>query len=208
MKREYQIVKRDRKGLDATKVPTVLDIAWAAGIYEGEGSCIATGHQKRSFNVQVSQKDPELLYRLRDLFGGGVKPYMNGGFSIHHWTCCGDRGRAFIGAIYPYLTSRRKAQIEATTAWNFLQTIPDLIQYERASEKCHIYAEIWSKIDEFISIQREKAALHTRQRHAIHDKKRAQTPERKAQQKIAIQKHKKMKKEQRLAEATNLVAIA
>ena len=40
--------------LDATKTPTLLDIAWAAGVYEGEG----TVHQRRiaSAQTEVVQK--------------------------------------------------------------------------------------------------------------------------------------------------------
>ena len=56
-------IRRDKPGLDATKAPTALDVAWAAGIYEGEGSCVAGGTKGKSFSVTVTQKDPELLYR-------------------------------------------------------------------------------------------------------------------------------------------------
>lgn len=109
--------------LDATKTPTLLDIAWAAGVYEGEG----TVHQRRiaSAQTEVVQKDPEILYRLRDWFGGSVG--MQGGGSTpeawrcHSWTVCGDRCRLFVALIYGYLSARRRAAIDATRTLEFLR---------------------------------------------------------------------------------------
>lgn len=49
----------NRPDLDATKVPSALDIAWAAGIYEGEGCARLCGRGKRSFAVHVVQKEPQ-----------------------------------------------------------------------------------------------------------------------------------------------------
>ena len=139
-------IRKDRAGLDAILKPTDLEIAWAAGIFEGEGSCCASGTGKRSFVVAVDQKDPELLYRLRDLFGGTVDEYENNrgtlansfkSFTIFRWAICGDRARIFLAAIYGYLTVRRKTQIDKTSAVRFLEfvgTIPasDVIDFLKA----------------------------------------------------------------------------
>ena len=57
--------------LEPTKVPSELDIAWAAGVYEGEGS-ICEPTPTASARIAVAQKDTEILYRLRDWFGGSV----------------------------------------------------------------------------------------------------------------------------------------
>lgn len=106
--------------LDATKIPTLIDIAWAAGIYEGEGTCRLCGKTKRGFMVSVTQKDPEILYRLRDWFGGSARD--NGaGTGVHVWDICGDRARIFIALIYEYLAARRKEQVDATNALEFLK---------------------------------------------------------------------------------------
>jgi hypothetical protein len=107
--------------LDAVKVPTDIDIAWAAGIFEGEGHCRLCGPVKtnRGFMVSVVQKDPELLYRLRDWFGGSVRD--NGAkVDCNTWDCCGDRGRLFITLVYKFMTARRKSQIDATKAMEYL----------------------------------------------------------------------------------------
>jgi hypothetical protein len=107
--------------LDATKVPTDRDIAWAAGIYEGEGCCRLCGHNKRSFMASVAQKDPEILHRLRDWFGGNVRSGRCGEFSIHNWDICGDRARIFMALIYEFMTVRRKVQIDAANALDFMR---------------------------------------------------------------------------------------
>lgn len=105
--------------LDATKMPTEIDIAWAAGIFEGEGHCRLCGNTNRGFMASVVQKDTELLYRLRDWFGGSVNRQGRKN-DIHVWDCCGDRGRLFIALIYKFMTARRKVQIDATRALDFL----------------------------------------------------------------------------------------
>jgi hypothetical protein len=114
----------NRPELDATKVPTAIDIAWSAGIYEGEGCChLAGGKGKRGVMAAVAQKDPELLYRLRDWFGGSIRETKANGFTIHYWGLCGDRARIFMALIYEYMTARRKGQIDATEALDFLDGV-------------------------------------------------------------------------------------
>ena len=191
MQREYKIVRKDKAGLDPTKSPTPIDIAWAAGIFEGEGSCNAGGHNKRSFSATVSQKDPELLYRLRDLFGGGVRQYHvgdQGRFEVYHWTCCGDRGRVFLAAIYPFLTARRKAQIDATRVREFLDRVADLIMLPANAEPCPIYMKLWTRLEEYVAEQREKAREHTKKRLADFDKARSRDPRKVAKRNVARRK--------------------
>jgi len=112
-------VKRNKPELAPTKTPTAIDIAWAAGIYEGEGTCRLCGKTKRGFMAAVVQKDPELLYRLRDWFGGNVRG--NGAeYTAYTWDVCGDYGRIFAALIYGFMTARRKSQIDGTGALLFL----------------------------------------------------------------------------------------
>jgi hypothetical protein len=106
--------------LDATKVPTALDIAWSAGIYEGEGTCRLCGHTKRGFMVSIAQKETELLCWIRDWFGGSIHDNC-AKTGVHVLDLCGDRARIFMALIYPRLTSRRKIQADATGCLDFLQ---------------------------------------------------------------------------------------
>src|ERR1700677_4668129 len=132
-------VRENKPGLEAIKVPTAIDIAWAAGIYEGEGSCSIKTGSAGSYSIRVSQKDPELLYRLRDFFGGTVKFYKVGAkraFECHCWSVNGDKARGFLAAIYPFLTARRKAQIDSSNARFFLEYAGGLLRLDTANEPC------------------------------------------------------------------------
>lgn len=83
-------------------IPISLDIAWAAGIYEGEGTCMNPSR------ISVTQKDPWLLHRLQALFGGRVSTQGVGKFA---WNVSGKRARGFVDKIVPFLSPRRKEQL-------------------------------------------------------------------------------------------------
>lgn len=112
----------------------------------------------------MTQKDPEFLYKLRDIFGGSVKGYDNGGFWINHWRVSGNKARAFLGSIYPMLTARRKEQIDATGARGFLNDTAHLISVERKSEECPIYRSLWDWMDEREVESRKLAKEHKTKR--------------------------------------------
>jgi hypothetical protein len=119
MKRIDMYVRPNRPDLDATKTPTLIDIAWSAGIYEGEGNIRLCGRGKRGLAASVAQKDPEILYRMRDWFGGSIGN-PSGGNCCYKFDICGDRARVFIALAYPYLSKRRKMQVDATGAMEFM----------------------------------------------------------------------------------------
>lgn len=103
-----------------TEIPTTLDIAWAAGVYEGEGNC--AGGYGRGFSVTVVQKDDWLVRRLQALFGGSV--YFRNQLTAtglqthrHTWYLSGSLARDFIPLIYPYLSPRRKAQVDRAKSY-------------------------------------------------------------------------------------------
>lgn len=99
--------QREPQSLLPTAEPTEKDVIFFAGFYEGEGS--SCGHERGGTIVQVPQKDPEVLYRARSLWGGSIR---HNNRDVHVWVITGDRARMFLQAIYPLLSSRRKAQIE------------------------------------------------------------------------------------------------
>ena len=92
----------------ATESPSVVDLAWAAGIYEGEGSCHS---DKRTSTVAVAQKDTWLLFRLKAMFGGQISRHK--GSRVSYWTAHGARARGFLYTIYTWLSPRRRRQVEA-----------------------------------------------------------------------------------------------
>lgn len=100
-------------GLESAEHPTILDIAWAAGIFEGEGS---TTLERGSTRCQVAQKDPWLLVRLKALFGGTIIDHLNtvtpSGRATYRsdWKLSGTRARGFLMTIYSFLSPRRQEQ--------------------------------------------------------------------------------------------------
>lgn len=79
-----------------------IEVAWAAGFWEGEGSV-----SKRHF--LATQKHLWPLERLQVSFGGRIGgPSKDGCF---HWYVCGEQGRAFFAAIAKHLSPRRIEQI-------------------------------------------------------------------------------------------------
>lgn len=110
MPRKGQMLTR----LDPAWAVTELDVAWAAGVYEGEGS-----YDGGNTTLHVDQKDPWLVFRLRDLFGGSYFQYAirskTKKYPQWRWQICGERARIFLRSIFPYLSPRRKEQV-----WRYL----------------------------------------------------------------------------------------
>ncbi len=93
---------QSKHGLEATLTPTVCDVAWAAGVFEGEGCCTEP-------QVAVTQKDTWLLYRLQALFGGRIQLNYSNGCS--RWVITGPRARGFLMTAFSFLSPKRKLQV-------------------------------------------------------------------------------------------------
>lgn len=109
--------------LVATERPTIHDICWAAGIYEGEGSVVSSSKRKgRHGSVMIGQKDPWLGERLKALFGGTitVQHQKTAGRSepitMYYWGISGARARGFLMTIYQFLSPRRQERIREALA--------------------------------------------------------------------------------------------
>jgi hypothetical protein len=94
-------------------VVTPVDIAWAAGIFEGEGTCPRRSKSNRTTTASVTQKDLWLLHRMQSLFGGTVRQYPQKEGTYGRWSCSGERARGFVMTIYTLMSPRRRAQIRA-----------------------------------------------------------------------------------------------
>lgn len=105
-----------RKAGRPTLWPTPHDIIWAAGIYEGEGTCGRSGASRtgmRCEQVSIVQKDRWLVDRLYALFGGGVSRNRESWL----WNLSGARARGFLMSIYQFQSPRRQAQIQRAFHW-------------------------------------------------------------------------------------------
>ena len=112
-----------KPGLDPTERPTVRDIEWVAGVYEGEGSCgHARGSSGGTTHATVGQTDKTewLVRRLQALFGGSVyrssRKRGNPNFDARSWHIHGARARGFLMTIYFRLSPRRQAQLRKALA--------------------------------------------------------------------------------------------
>lgn len=101
---------------------TTVEIAWAAGIWEGEGSCWPTGRTRprhgrsTTAHASVTQRDPErwVLERFRYLFGGSIHIEKAADpESCFRWRITGARARGFLMTVYALLSPWRRQQVRA-----------------------------------------------------------------------------------------------
>jgi hypothetical protein len=99
----------------ATEHPTVRVIAWAAGFYEGEGSCqgVIGTLQKHSTRCHIGQKNRWPLDRMVALFGGRISEGSCNNAPFYDWQISGARARGFLMTIYSFLSPRRQEQVRA-----------------------------------------------------------------------------------------------
>jgi hypothetical protein len=106
--------------------PSMVDLAWVAGLVEGEGCFlpICRNGNEASLRVQVRMTDLDVLERLMSIvnIGNVTGPEYNGrNTPVYTWQC----GRtadslALMWALYPYMGERRRKKI--WECWIFLRT--------------------------------------------------------------------------------------
>ena len=95
-----------------TQSPTQLDITWAAGLFEGEGSSKAEGL------LSISQVNFWVVAKLRALFGGSIHRrearIVNGrnNKAIYEWSLYGARARGVAMTIFSFMSPKRKDQLQ------------------------------------------------------------------------------------------------
>lgn len=99
--------------LDASAHPTTLDIAWAAGLFEGEGTAFRSGQTRPggkhySVSANIAQKDRWILDKAQTFFGGRVATSHP---KTAVWWVTGTRARAFLYTIFTFLSPRRRRQV-------------------------------------------------------------------------------------------------
>ena len=96
------------------------EIAWAAGLFDGEGNtCRRSGKGRHLLRLETAQAGdpPELLNRFREAVGGGKVggPYGPYGTSKKPWFRhhAGDKeGREILNRLWPYLSRPKREQAE------------------------------------------------------------------------------------------------
>jgi len=92
-------------------------ICWAAGFTDGEG-CISIGRQKilratgiyfgYSLGFAISQKKPETLQKIHEMFGGHFFSYKSRGVTYWRWQQWGPGARAALERMLPFLIGKRE----------------------------------------------------------------------------------------------------
>lgn len=95
-----------------------IDVAWAAGFFEGEGCFGKPVHNSRSLHLDASQATREPLERLVAIFGGKIydRPLTRSGKDFWSWRLFGLDAVNAIAAMYPQLSARRQAQAREALA--------------------------------------------------------------------------------------------
>lgn len=104
----YPIKRNSPQKISAIRQPSLLEVGWVAGIYEGEGSVesyVQSGRKNTVISVQVFQNDPWMLYKFQEFYGGSVGSYKNR--TGHFWKLTGQRAVDFLCGIAPLLSPRR-----------------------------------------------------------------------------------------------------
>lgn len=128
------------------------DLAWAAGIVDGEGGTQRakdnSNKQRKyySFRLRVTQSNnikepPEMLIRFKDIFGIGniyMKPRRGNRTYSYHYDICGDKAKQILQLIWPYLGTVKRKQAYSfgfrLTTWEI--GMEDQIKHwERSSKK-------------------------------------------------------------------------
>ena len=88
------------------------DSAWAAGFVDGEGCISLTSH--RTLVLRVSQKDLRPLRKLKEMFGGSIRPQKPTGCA--QWYLSSAYAVAAIQQMLPFLILKRE-QADVALLW-------------------------------------------------------------------------------------------
>lgn len=90
------------------------NLAWAAGLFEGEGSI--TRHRRNETYLVLSMSDEDVVRRFCDIIGHGrvYGPYYRENSKpMWRWQCSGSKNNiAIIAALLGFLGNRRRARAE------------------------------------------------------------------------------------------------
>lgn len=85
------------------------DIAWAAGLFEGEG-CISKGAQPHHIKLILRMTDKDVVERFRDLMGGTIyeRDLPPPRKRIWSWYANGSEAATVLTRLMPHFGNRRR----------------------------------------------------------------------------------------------------
>ena len=100
-------------------MPSDAAIAWAAGLFEGEGTITQIKRSRAFFDLQVAMThtDEDVIRRFDAIVGRGriYGPYLPPSHGdrrkpFWRWMALGDAGHEVLELLGPWLLARRRAQ--------------------------------------------------------------------------------------------------
>jgi intein/homing endonuclease len=92
--------------------PSREDIAWLAGLYEGEGTCVEQTNYKGLYKIRISMTDKDVIERAQNIFNGLGSIATSSKYdrkSVFHWSLSSkEEVQAFLAMVWPWLGERRK----------------------------------------------------------------------------------------------------
>jgi len=113
-------------GLPHCEVEQAAEIAWAGGLFEGEGTIVLTQrrtHPSKQAHVQVRMADADSLLRYTQALGLPEPKPLQYRRLLHHkqlwYSSVSGRGEAVrvLTLLYPYLGARRRAKAREVLDW-------------------------------------------------------------------------------------------
>jgi hypothetical protein len=115
-----------------------IDIAWVAGVLEGEASF---GYYRGTPTIQVQMTDADVIARLTALFGSTPRaPWARKDGYKPVYTCIahGITAVGWMQTVYTFMGERRRAKIrEVLAAWKLSTRRPRAGKGERLMATCH-----------------------------------------------------------------------
>lgn len=128
----------------------MTDLAFAAGLMEGEGTVrinAITKRNKGALIVSCVNTDRELIDWLNDRWPGyckpatGLRPEQR---QAYVWTIAANQALAFLEAIEPYVvTTRMRERIAMARRWQALKAVP-WRQRDDAWAEAHFNDYLWA----------------------------------------------------------------
>jgi LAGLIDADG endonuclease len=133
---------------ETIKFMKIKDLYWAAGFLDGEG-CFSL-HQNKYAQIDVPQKDSQLLYKLKNMFGGEVYRRKNG--QIFVWSIYGNYAIGLMMTLYTVMSDKRKIEIgNVISIWKTLKIMSNSSKFRTHCgkglhkwEKSNIYRYVGS----------------------------------------------------------------
>jgi len=145
------------------------EIAWAAGLFEGEGSVsLHTRNGKvEGLSVDINMTDEDVLLKFKKIIGYGVinGPYQRGK-NKPHWQVrvhAYEDALRVINMLYPYMGSRRMSRMDEVrklaaeakenlqprgnenACWRGHERLLHSVIDARGQFRCNMCAKIWNK---------------------------------------------------------------